>query len=252
MGAWDAYKSRIQINGKTSREESLLYEKWYFSDRSKDGLFYHTVKINGETVNLNIINSDNLNEKMIYSMPDETFPCGGYMEWAGNIWLITEKDANDEVYTRGKVLQCNHLLKWIDPETREIHEQWCVVEDGTKYLTGELEDRSFIVTRGDSRISVQIAKNRYTAAFNRECRFLIDDPDSPHKLSYLLTKPLKTGLTYNGEGTYKFVLQEVTATEDDNHELGIADYYKYFPKNTTVEIGDKADKDESDEKKVWI
>lgn len=97
-------------------------------------------------------------------------------------------------------------------------------------LTGELEDRNFIVTRGDSRISVQIAKNAYTDALDRENRFLIDDDDSPHKLSYQLTKPLKKGLVYNGDGTYKFVLQEVTATEFDNHELGIADYYHHFPK----------------------
>lgn len=100
----------------------------------------------------------------------------------------------------------------------------------TMDLTGELEDKNFFTTRGDSRISLQVAKNKYTVAFDRESRFLIDDVDTPHKLSYLLTKPLKMGYTYNDEGTFKFVLQEVTATEDDNHELGIADYYKYFPK----------------------
>lgn len=126
-------------------------------------------------------------------------------------------------------------------------------------LTGELEDRNFVVTRGDSRIAMTIARNELTVNFNRECRFLIDDPDSKHKLSYLLTKPLKLGGTFNNEGVFKFVLQEVTATEDDNHELGIADYYKYFPKtninngeppvesedNTTNETGKPG-------KKVWL
>lgn len=47
-------------------------------------------------------------------------------------------------------------------------------------------------------------------------------------------------MTYGGNGVYKFVLQEVTATGDDNFELQIADYYKYFPKDvpedgTTIE-----------------
>lgn len=87
-----------------------------------------------------------------------------------------------------------------------------------------------MVTRGDSRISMTIARNSDTIKFNREQRFLIDDPDSPHKLAYLLTKPLKLGGTYNNQGVFKFVLQEVTATDDDNHVLGIADYYKYFPR----------------------
>lgn len=110
------------------------------------------------------------------------------------------------------------------------------------------------MTRGDSRISVQLAKNKYTSILDRESRFLIDDDDSPHKLAYLLTKPFKKGATYNGEGTYKFVLQEVTATEYDNHELGIADYYHHFPKKDDIPVvdDDKPDTDETDGKKVWL
>lgn len=73
-----------------------------------------------------------------------------------------------------------------------------------------------------------IAKNDDTAKFGRENRFLIDDPDSGDKLAYLLTKPLKVGKTYGGKGIYAFVLQEVVSTGDDNMELSIADYYKYY------------------------
>lgn len=123
-------------------------------------------------------------------------------------------------------------------------------------LTGEQEDRNFFTTRGDARISLQIAKNKYTSAFGRSNRFLIDDEDSPHKMSFLLTKPLKTGSAFSAGGTFKFVLQEVTATEFDNHELGIADYYHHFPKieDDNIESGKTEDsKDEqSDGKKVWI
>lgn len=100
---------------------------------------------------------------------------------------------------------------------------------------------------------MQIARNEHTVRFNRENRFLIDDPESPHKLAYLLTKPLKSGLTYNNSGTFKFVLQEVTATEYDNHELGIADYYKYFPRNASGGDDLPPEDDEPENKrKVWI
>lgn len=123
-------------------------------------------------------------------------------------------------------------------------------------MTGEYEDRNFVVTRGDSRISVQLAKNRFTNGLNRENRFLIDDEDSPHKLAYLLTKPFKKGAIYNGDGTFKFVLQEVTATDYDNHELGIADYYRHFPKkiddNIIAEETGKRKDEQVEEKKVWI
>lgn len=117
----------------------------------------------------------------------------------------------------------------------------------TTDLTGELEDRQFVSTRGDSRIAMTITRNRYTVNFDRENRFLIDDPDTKHKLSYLLTKPLKLGAAYNGKGVYKFVLQEVTATEYDNHELGIADYYKDTTINPAAERID-----EKTGKRVWL
>lgn len=100
-------------------------------------------------------------------------------------------------------------------------------------LTGELEDRNFIVTRGDARIAVTIARNEDTAKLNRENRFIIDDPLSNKMMAFQLTKPIKLNNVFNGDGVYKFVLQEVTATGDDNFELQIADYYKYFPKEQT-------------------
>lgn len=103
-----------------------------------------------------------------------------------------------------------------------------------------------------------IAKNENTAKFGREHRFLIDDPDSGDKLAYLLTKPLKVGKTFNGSGIYSFVLQEVVSTDDDNMKLGIADYYKHFPRMTQSDspiAQEYINKDTSSTnggKKVWL
>lgn len=100
-----------------------------------------------------------------------------------------------------------------------------------------------------------ISRNSDTVKFGREHRFLIDDPETKKKQSFLLTKPLRVGKTYNQKGVFSFVLQEVVSTDDDNMELGIANYYKHFPKTIEEEIippkmegssdGDKG-------KKVWI
>lgn len=268
MSMWETYKNRINAHGGSKRNASYIREVRFIESKLPANLSYNTVNIypqkygyniesreNSEhriLQNVAIINSDNLNEKIICSMPSEDIELGALVYWKDNYWLVSERDANSTIYTKGKLLQCNHLLKWISPDN-DIIEQWCVIEDGTKYLTGELEDRNFVVTRGDSRISMQIARNKHTIAFDREYRFLIDDPDSRHKLSYLLTKPLKRGLTYNSKGTFKFVLQEVTATEDDNHELGIADYYKHFPKNTGENsTQNNSNTSTSDKRKVWL
>lgn len=209
MSVWDTYKSRITAHGGDKRSAMLLRESRMLKSNLPDSLSYHSVLIDDTSQNVAIINTDNLNEKYIFSLPGENIKHGGLVSWKDSFWLITERDANNTIYTRAKMLQCNHLLRWVD-EDGIIREQWCVIEDGTKYLTGEYEDRNFVVTRGDSRIAMTIARNDGTVKFARDMRFLIDDPDSKLKLAYLLTKPLKLGGTYNKCGVFKFVLQEVT------------------------------------------
>lgn len=250
MSIWDAYQERIDAHGGTKRGAALKQEIRRINNRLPDNLSYHSVTIDDVEQDVAIINSDNLNEKSIISMPGEDLDCGGLVHWMNNYWLITERDANITIYTKCKMVQCNHLLKWVS-EDGVIHEQWSIVEDGTKYLTGEFEDRHFVVTRGDSRIAVTVARNEQTINLNRNNRFLIDDPDTKHKLAYTLSKPLKVGGVFNNQGVYKFVLQEVTATDDDNHELGIADYYKYYPR---VDVEEPQDSGESgnNQKKRWL
>lgn len=248
MDAWRLYNNRITVKGTTKRNATLQREIRMLSSKLKDGLSYKQVKINDEPQYLEIINTDNLNEKTIYTLPGETVLCGSMIYWMNNYWLVTECDADTEIQTKAKMLQCNFLLKWVNDEGR-VCEQWCIIEDGTKYLTGEYEDRNFIVTRGDSRIAMTIARNDETVKLNRKHRFLIDDPKSKEQLAYELSKPLKVGRVYNENGIFGFVLQEVTTTDDDNLELGIADYYKFFPKDSTEVMPFEPD---NDEKKVWI
>lgn len=109
-------------------------------------------------------------------------------------------------------------------------------------LTGEYGDNDFIVTRGDSRISLTLAKDEYSIQLSRENRFLIDDYDSKNVLAYRLTKPFKLGGTYNGEGVLNFVLAECNTEDTDNFELHIANYYDHFPKKS--EDGDASGDDD--------
>lgn len=279
MSVWDTYEKRANANGGSKHGAAFERERRAIEMKLPDNLSFESVEVftseygfnitSEEAVshkiyqNVAIIDSDNLNEKSIYSVPGEDIELGALIVLNGSYWLVCERDHRNVLYTKAKIVQCNHLLKWI--QDGEIMNQWCVIEDGTKYMTGELEDRNFIVTRGDARIAMQIARNKYTVKFDRESRFLIDDEDSPHKLSYILTKPLKVGALYNGRGVFKFVLQESTATGDDNHELGIADYYKYFTKDglkiPIVEEDDDGSSDKTPEdnapseiggKRVWF
>lgn len=258
MSVWEAYDNQVEARGATRREAILSREKRRLSEKLRNSLSYFSVEIGDYTYmgeqNVSIANSDNLNEKFIFTLPDEDIACGSLVRWMDNYWLVTEKDANVEVYTRCKMVQCNYLLKWVD-EDHMIQEQWCIVEDGTKYLTGEYEDRSFVTTRGDSRIAVTLPRDIRTAKLNRKNRFLIDDPEAGQMLAYALTKPLRFGSVYNGHGVFKFVMQEVNSTEDDSFEYGIADYYKHFPKpekRTTAPDDAEDDAEDTEQKRSWI
>lgn len=118
-----------------------------------------------------------------------------------------------------------------------------------------------MVTRGDSRIAVTLPRNEYTRALGRENRFLIDDfSGSGDMLSFTLSKPLKVGHTYDDiNGIYKFVLHEVNSTKDDNFDLGIADYYKFFPREDEHCVCDDSSEESAEEnvheetgKKRWL
>lgn len=148
MSVWDTYQNRIEARGGTKRNSALIREQRNLLNKTKDSLSFHTVIVDGEQRSVSIINSDNLNEKKMLSLPGEDFNCGGYVEWANNHWLITEKDANNEVYTKVKLLQCNFLLHWIDDEN-VIHEQWCVIEDGTKL-------RALVSAQRNLRVKISI------------------------------------------------------------------------------------------------
>ena len=131
MSVWDDYAARSAVRGTTKRSAALRRFDRYLDRKLPDNLSYQELLIGDVPTRAAVIRSDNLNEKYLYSMPGGTFDPGELVLWEENYWLITEVDAANEVYQRGIMLQCNYLLKWVDDE-HVIHQQWCIVEDGTK------------------------------------------------------------------------------------------------------------------------
>lgn len=262
MGTWDTYQARLEVNGVTKRERVLNHTKSYISDKIVDSLSCHEVLISGSRQTVSILNEkEDLAIKKICAMPGDSLPHGGLVEFANSNWLITELDANDEVYASGKMRRCNYLLKWLNKDGKII-EKWCIVEDGTKYLIGEKAED--IMSIGDARIAITLGKDDDTIELTRGKRFLVDDMDSTNVLAYQITKPNKLYNVYNGNGVFRFILNEVNLTDDDNVSLRIADYYNWKPyqpldnehvdKDTTIEEIVESSKlpDNDDNKGVWI
>ena len=232
MNPWSTYQARSDLHGSNSRDRAKYALMNRLTNQIPSTLSYHNVDIDGVEQNIVIINSDNLNQKTLCSLPGEDIRHGALIEWQNHRWLVTERDANTEIYTKCIMKQCNYLLRWIN-SNGQIVERWCIVEDGTKYLTGEFSDAFFVATRGDSRISITLPKDEETLALNRDDRFIIDDYDSPNPLAYRLTKPFKLGGSFDENGVVIFVMTECNSENDDNPELHIANYYKYFPREDT-------------------
>lgn len=131
MNVWDTYSSRMTARGGSRRNSQLLREQRTLLTKLPHSLSYHHVLLDSIERDVAIIDTDNLDTKFIYALPGEDIRHGGLVEWADNHWLVTERDANTEVYTRAKMLQCNYLLRWVDDDG-EIHEHWTIIEDGTK------------------------------------------------------------------------------------------------------------------------
>ena len=131
MTPWEIYKSRVSVRGNTRRDAALIREQRNINSKLVHSLSYQQAVVDGEQRDVAIVSTDNLDIKHIYSMPSEDIRHGAIVDWFDNHWLVIEKDYGNEVYTKAKMQQCNHLLKWID-EHNNIHEQWCIVSDGTK------------------------------------------------------------------------------------------------------------------------
>lgn len=251
-GAWDLYEARLSAKGNTLRDTRLQRERDYISRKLPSSLSYHTAIISGVERQLAIIDSDNLNTKTILSLPGEDIQGGSLIAWNGYNWLVIQRDPHNEVCTKAVMMQCNYLLRWIAAD-ESIVERWCIISDGTKYLTGETissyNDNG--MSLGDTRIAMTIPRDEYTVQLNRSHRFLIDDYDSGSVLAYRLTKPFKLGGVYNGHGSMSFVLTEANTEDSDNLELHIANYYDHFPRENSTG-GSAGDEPESGGKKVWL
>lgn len=225
MSVWDTYIERASQVG-TMRDALVEQAKTSIAQMSYDSPSCRHVKIDDVWQYALITHQQAMNEKRICSIPGEHLHHGGIVDFKDSKWLITELDADDEIYDRGLMVRCNYLLKWIGSDG-ELKEKWCVIEDGTKYLIGEASEDTMSI--GDARIALTIAKDRDTDELCRGARFLIDDLDTRKPLAYQITKPNKLYNVYDGSGVFKFILNEVQLTRDDNVELRIADFTSWQP-----------------------
>lgn len=131
MGGWDLYERYRDTLGRTKREMWVQHTRDTVARKMLASPSYRLVQINGIDQAVCITHTAEYDQKKIYSLPGEHLEHGGLVTFAENKWLITEMDADNLIYDRGIMQQCNHILRWIGRDGT-VKEKWCYVVDGTK------------------------------------------------------------------------------------------------------------------------
>ena len=139
-----------------NKQETDLYElNRHVDDCFDDTIDYHVVKRNGEPFELLIIKDTDGNtfKKKIKSKHSTPFNLGDYIEWEGQIWLITLIDPNEKTYHSGYMYLCTVPLRWQNSEGKII-ERFAYSEDFTKYSSGTTGNNT--ITIGDNQYGLTL------------------------------------------------------------------------------------------------
>ena len=153
-------KQRIQINNEMEKhftdtwgtEDVLLNEKPFQLMIQKD--------TDGNTF-----------KKKIKSPHNHRFNLGDYVQWNGQMWLITLIDSDDRTWNRGYMYLCSILLRWQNKQGKII-ERYGYSEDFTKYSTGITGNNN--ITIGDNQYGITLPVDNETKNIKRDIRFPID------------------------------------------------------------------------------
>lgn len=229
MSDFDAYKSRLHLRGSTNRERELYYEKRELASKAVNSLSCKDCLVNGVPQKLIIDDGTLPYYKDVKSLPDEYFDAGDYVEWADAMWLMVSCDWDKEVYTYGKMQQCNYVLKWQNTDA-EIIERWSVILSASKYNNGEKYNNVIVV--GSNQLMVYLPIDEETLKLRSDKRLMVDfNIESPKCYDITRVDTVTMGYDgtaeprYDGKGCILLVLTETEINPDvDRVDLMLCDY----------------------------
>lgn len=162
------------------------------------------------------------NECTIFARPNEEVHMGDILYWNKVHWLVTSVNYDDITTLSGKIELCNRTIKWQNPETKEIHERWCIAE---KPYTSNI-DKGKEVNTSNREFKVRVPYDEETALVDVDKRFLLEEINGQPKAYKVTCVDTITNKFQDVQGG--FLIWNLTQSEynhtTDNAELMIADY----------------------------
>ena len=229
MADFDSYKARVQFRGATQRDRTLYQEKRNLKINAVNSLSCKDCLVNGVPQKLVIDDGTLPYYKDVKSLPDEYFDAGDYVEWADAMWLMVSCDWDKEVYTYGKMQQCNYVLKWQNANA-DVIERWSVVLSASKYNNGEKYNNVIVV--GSNQLMVYLPIDEETLKLRSDKRLMVDfNTELPKCYDITRVDTVTMGYDgtaeprYDGKGCILLVLTETEINPDaDRVDLMLCDY----------------------------
>ncbi len=218
------YRKMLNLDGPTQRDRIINKAKKDQNKLAPISPSFKDVTIDDVPRKLNIVSSTVMNQKIIHTLPGEDFTIGSIVYWSKSHWLITERDAEDEITVRGRIEICRKQITWQDDITHEIHSLWATVE---KPYYSNLEENK-LMSISTREFKIQMPFDKYSANLNIDKRLMLEIINGMPK-TYRITSidQMTSRIDYNGEqvGFLSFnVEQDLYNPETDNAEKMICDY----------------------------
>lgn len=229
MADFDSYKARVQFRGATQRDRTLYQEKRNLKINAVNSLSCKDCLVNGVPQKLVIDDGTLPYYKDVKSLPDEYFDAGDYVEWADAMWLMVSCDWDKEVYTYGKMQQCNYVLKWQNTDAETV-ERWSVISSASKYNNGQLYNNIIVVN--SNQLMVYLPIDSETLKLKSNKRLMVDfNTEAPKCYDVTRVDTVTMGYDgiaeprYDGKGCILLILTETEINPDtDRIDLMLCDY----------------------------
>lgn len=238
---WATYQYKLNINGLTHRERLLNDAQSYYSDAIADNPACKKFirESDKAEVMLTLTDSANIYKKTYAGIPHSKtrIQIGDVLHWEDTHWLVTEVNISNEMYQRGSIERCNHLLAF-QTFDKKIHKYWCILENPYSKVYTEAR----VISTPFNQLKMYISYDENTRQFYKDKRFVIENGfDADGKEIPIVFRITNTqGATSNYDGNLMTVFLEAdNHTVNDNMELLIADYVdpdKYDPTLLRCEI----------------
>lgn len=219
---WDLYTKRVNMNGITERDRLINQTKQNISNKAPNSPAYKSVLVNNQNEkHLIIISTKANNKKKFTTLPNDIINIGDNVDWNGLHWFVTSVDFDDEIVRRGELQQCNRIIKWQNPNTKEIIERWCFCSQ--PYSSGVDDGKVINILNG--KYKIQLPYDNETKLISVDKRFMFDIVNNIPEIYKVVFADRNTNKYQDIDGGFiELVLVSDTDLPNDNLELMICDY----------------------------